>query len=142
MVSTSGNSAADPGYETLPALRDSTSLSNSLNVVHLSVRKTNSDPPTMAPQLRPRNASAASVVVIEPAASDLTRAHGSSHRSSRTQLGSFPVKMTQGDPPPVDRDTKSLEPTSKMAVNTNNNLETKTSTPINEAEDVQAHIYG
>ena len=59
--------------------------------------------------------------------------HGSSHGSSRTQLG--------GPPPPVDRNTKSLEPTSKVAVNTNNNLETKTSTPINEAEDVQAHIY-
>merc|ERR1712038_1992884 len=87
LVSTSA--AVDPGYETLPALRDSTSLSNSLNVVHLSVRKTNSDPPSiMAPQLRPRNASAASVVLIEPLASDLTRAsHGPSHGSSRTQLG-------------------------------------------------------
>ena len=54
----------DHGYETVPALRDSSSLSNSLNVVHLSVRKTHSDPPPR-PQLRPRSA-AASVVVIEP----------------------------------------------------------------------------
>ena len=46
---------------------NSSSLSNSLNVVHLSVRKTNSDPHNEAvrPQLRPRSA-AASVVVIEP----------------------------------------------------------------------------
>ena len=79
---------AEHGYETVPALRGHATLSSSQNnatssnstannVVHLSVRKTNSDPRTPAnvtqlhspnitqPHSRPRSA-AASVVVIEP----------------------------------------------------------------------------
>merc|ERR1711976_688250 len=79
---------AEHGYETVPAVRGRATLSSSQNhatssnsttnnVVHLSVRKTNSDPRSPAnvtqlhsphitqPHSRPRSA-AASVVVIEP----------------------------------------------------------------------------